>query len=194
MRTPLLTLVALLAVGAMTAAVAAPVTYDVDPDHTHPAFEADHFGGLSVWRGIFARTHGTIVLDKTGQSGSVDIHVDVSSVLTGQDQVDQVIKGPELFDTAKYPEFHYQGTLGGFKDGTPTTVTGSLTMHGVTKPLTLNIGSFKCMPHPLFKREVCGADASGMLMRDEYGMTSGKEYGFKMGVILHIQVEAIAEK
>jgi len=76
----------------------------------------------------------------------------------------------------------------------PSTVTGTLTMHGVTRPLTLTILSFKCMPHPLLKREVCGADALGTLNRDEYGIDSGKSYGFSMTTTLRIQVEAIAEK
>src|SRR5882724_1211044 len=116
-----------------TAVFATPVVYDVDPDHTHPGFEADHFGGMSVWRGLFARTHGSILLDRAAGTGSVDIHTDASSVLTGQDKVDEMIKGPQLFDVTKYPELHYQGTLGGFKDGVPTAVTGTLTMHGVTK-------------------------------------------------------------
>ena len=173
---------------------AAPMTYDVDPDHTHPSFEADHFGGLSVWRGIFKKTKGTIVLDKAAGSGTVDVIVEAASGTVGQDKVDEIMAGPQLFYVAKYPEAHYQGTLGGFVDGAPTTVTGSLTMHGVTKPLDLKILSFKCMPHPLYKREVCGADALGTLNRDEFGMDSGKAYGFSMKTTLRIQVEAIAEK
>ncbi|MFI4967134.1 MAG: YceI family protein [Gammaproteobacteria bacterium] len=175
-------------------AVAAPVSYDIDPDHTHPSFETDHFGGLSVWRGFFTKSHGSIVLDKTAGSGTVDVTADAASIDLGQDQVNKVVVGPDNFDAAKYPTLHYQGTLGGFVDGAPTTVTGKLTMHGVTKPLVLKILSFKCMPHPLFKREVCGADAYGTLDRDDFGMDSGKTYGFKMQVILRIQVEAIARK
>lgn len=180
---------------AFTVAVqAAPMTYDVDPDHTHPSFEADHFAGLSTWRGLFKRTRGSITLDKTAGTGTVDIIVDMTSATLGQDQVDAVVAGPEIFDSAKYPEAHYSGTLGGFVDGAPTTVTGTLTMHGVTRPVDLKILSFKCMPHPLYKREVCGADAVGVLKRDDFGMDSGKSYGFKMDVTLRIQVEAIAEK
>ena len=49
---------------AATAAAADPVTYQVDPAHTYPSFEADHFGGLSVWRGKFDTSSGSIVLDK----------------------------------------------------------------------------------------------------------------------------------
>ena len=48
-----------------------------------------------------------------------------------------------------------------FKDGAPTEVQGDLTLHGVTKPVTLTIRSFKCMAHPMKKKEFCGADAVG---------------------------------
>ncbi|HLW73973.1 MAG TPA: YceI family protein [Gammaproteobacteria bacterium] len=177
-----------------TAVYAVPAVYDIDPDHTHPSFEADHFGGLSVWRGLFKHTTGTIVLDKAAGTGTVDITVDMKSATVGQDKVDEIMAGPQLFDAAKYPTAHYQGTLGGFVDGAPTTVTGTLTLHGVTKPVDLKILSFKCMPHPLYKREVCGADALGTLNRDDFGIDSGKTYGFSMKTTLRIQVEAIAEK
>lgn len=179
---------------ASSTALASPMVYDVDPDHTHPSFEADHFGGLSVWRGMFRKSQGHITLDKQAGTGTVDISVDPASVTVGQDQVDKVMVGPDLFDVAKYPTAHYQGTLGGFVDGAPTVVTGQLTLHGVTRPVDLKILSFKCMPHPLYKREVCGADAVTTFNRDDFGMDSGKAYGFKMAVTLHIQVEALAEK
>jgi polyisoprenoid-binding protein YceI len=177
-----------------TSASAAPVVYDIDPDHAHPEFETDHFGGLSVWRGIFKKTSGSIVLDKTAGTGSVDVTVDMKTATVGQDKVDKMMAGPQLFDAAKYPTAHYAGALGGFVDGAPSTVTGTLTLHGVTKPVDLKILSFKCMPHPLYKREVCGADAYAVIKRDDFGIDSGKDYGFKMDVTLRIQVEAIAEK
>lgn len=173
---------------------AAPMIYDVDADHAHPSFETDHFGGLSVWRGLFKHTRGSIVLDKAAGTGTVDVTVDMKSATVGQDKVDEVMAGPEIFDSAKYPEARYQGTLGSFVDGVPTTVKGTLTLHGVTKPVDLKILSFKCMPHPLYKREVCGADALAVIQRDAFGIDSGKSYGFKMDVTLRIQVEAIAEK
>jgi polyisoprenoid-binding protein YceI len=58
--------------------------------------------------------------------------------------------------------------------------------------VVLKINAFKCIPHPLFKRELCGADAVGSFNRDEFGLGVGKEYGFKMDVVLRIQVEALA--
>jgi polyisoprenoid-binding protein YceI len=180
-----------LLLAACATAYAAPATYKIDPDHTHPSFEADHFAGLSVWRGLFRKTSGTITLDQAAGTGAVDVVVDVASIEFGHDKLNQHAVGPELFDAAKYPQAHYQGTLGGFANGAPTTVTGNLTLHGVTKPLALKINSFKCMPHPMLKREVCGADAFATLNRADFGINSGQQYGFKMDVTLRIQVEAL---
>lgn len=187
------TLIAALLLMAGGAAMAAPVTYAIDPDHTHPAFEADHFGGLSVWRGLFRKTTGTVVLDPAAGTGSVDVTVDAASVDFGLPALETVVTGPQYFDTAKYPTAHFSGALGGFSDGKPTTLTGQLTLHGITRPLTLKLVSFKCVQHPLLKREWCGADAYGSLDRAEFGMDSGKEWGFSMQVTLRIQVEAIAQ-
>lgn len=180
-----------LLLAASAAAYAAPATYIVDPNHTHPSFEADHMSGLSVWRGLFRKTSGTITLDKAASTGTVDVVVDVASIEFGHDKLNEHAIGPELFDAAKFPQAHYQGTLGGFANGAPTTVTGNLTLHGVTKPVALKINSFKCMPHPMLKREVCGADAFGTLNRADFGISSGQQYGFKMETTLRIQVEAI---
>jgi polyisoprenoid-binding protein YceI len=190
---PLLPL-SLMTLGAAGVACAKPATYNVDPDHTHPSFETDHFGGLSLWRGIFKKTTGTITLDRAAQTGAVDVAVEVASVDLAHDQVNQAVVGSDNFDAAKYPAAHYKGTLGGFVNGVPSTVTGNLTLHGVTRPVNLKIQSFKCMPHPIYKREVCGADALGTLHRDEFGIDGGKAYGFNMEVTLRIQVEAIITK
>lgn len=174
-------------------ALAAPTVYRIDPDHTYPSFEADHMGGLSVWRGKFNHSEGTVTLDRAKQTGSVDVAVDMASADFGQDKLNAYAQGAELFDTARYPQATYKGRLTGFRDGKPTRVEGTLTLHGVSHPLTLAINSFKCMPHPLFKREVCGADALAIFQRDDYGMAGGKDYGFRMAVTLRIQIEAIAE-
>lgn len=175
----------------VTAVSATPVTYRIDPDHTYPSFEADHMGGLSVWRGKFNTSRGTVILDRAKQTGSVDVIVNMASADFGQDKLNAYAQGPELFDTRQWPEAHYTGRLAGFRNGAPTRVDGTLTLHGVSHPLTLEIRSFKCMPHPIFKREVCGADALATFQRDAYGMPGGKDYGFDMGVTLRIQVEAI---
>jgi polyisoprenoid-binding protein YceI len=184
------TLIALSLAALAASAAAAPVTYNIDPDHTYPSFEADHMG-VSVWRGKFNKSSGKVTLDKAGKSGTVDIAIDPASIDFGHDKLNSWATGPELLDAAKYPQATYKGKLGGFNKNGPTTVTGELTLHGVTKPVNLKIRSFKCMPHPMFKREFCGADVYGSFQRDAFGLSAGKDWHFKMDVPLRIQVEAI---
>jgi polyisoprenoid-binding protein YceI len=184
-----------LSLGAGAVALAAPVTYEVDARHTHPSFEADHFGGVSVWRGGFTASGGSIVLDRAANSGTVEVTIDTSTVLTGVPDLDKHLKSAEFLDVEKYPTAKYQGKLARFKDGAPTEVQGELTLHGVTKPVVLTIKSFKCRPHPMKQgQELCGADAHASINREDFGIAWGKNFGFDMKVNLAIQVEATAAK
>ena len=170
---------------------AAPVKYQIEPTHTYPSFEADHMG-VSVWRGKFNRSTGQVVLDKAAGTGTLAVEVDVASIDFGHDALNAEMAKPEYLDAARHPTARYEGKLEGFVDGKPTRVDGSLTLHGVTRPLTLEIRSFKCMPHPIFKRDWCGADAHATFDRSAFGIDAGREYGFDMEVALRIQVEALA--
>jgi polyisoprenoid-binding protein YceI len=172
-------------------AIAVPVTYNVDPNHTYPSFEADHFGGLSVWRGKFDKSSGTIVLDKDKASGTVEITIDAASIDFGHPKLNEHARSAEIFDAEKFPTATYKGTLVKFKDGAPTEVEGQLTLHGVTKPVKLTINQFKCIMNPMIKKEVCGADASATFNRSDFGVSFGDKYGFKQEVKLQIQVEGI---
>lgn len=176
-------------------ALAAPTTYNIDPNHTHPMFEADHLGGVSIWRGLFKKTSGIIVLDSAAHAGTLDVAVDMASVDFGNDELSDMAvnsSAPPIFEVKKYPMAFYKGTFGDFVDGSPRTVTGLLTLHGITKPITMAINSFKCIDDkPLPKQQVCGADAFCVLNRADFGITVGQRFGFKMQVTLRIQVEAI---
>jgi polyisoprenoid-binding protein YceI len=57
--------------------------------------------------------------------------------------------------------------------------------------VTLTINSFKCIEHPMLKKRVCGADASGSFNRADFGVNYGQQYGFKQDVLLRIQVEGV---
>jgi polyisoprenoid-binding protein YceI len=184
---------AALALFAATAARAAPVTYDIDPQHTFPSFEADHMG-ISTWRGKFDRTSGSVTMDREAGTGTVTIVVDMKSGDFGLEALNKVARGKELFESDKYPKATFKGTLEGFADGAPTRAVGTLELHGKTNPVTLDIRKFKCIQHPMFKREDCGADIYATLDREQFGMPAGKEYGFSMAVDLRIQVEAVAAK
>ena len=170
---------------------AKPITYEIDSSHTFPAFEADHMGGLSLWRGKINSTSGEIVLDKDKETGSVNVIMDMSTIDFGHEGMNKHAKNSDMFDVEKYPEAVYKGNLTDFIDGAPTKVKGSLTLHGITKPVDLDIKSFKCRLHPFKLKQVCGADAYGNIMRDDFGVDYAKRLGFKMEVALRIGVEAI---
>jgi len=178
---------------AASAAAAAPVTYAIDPMHTFPSFEADHMG-ISVWRGKMKKNSGKLVYDKASGAGTVEITTELASIDFGQDQLNAWARGKDFFDAKKFPRAVYKGRFDAPVNGVPTQVVGELTLHGVTRPLTLKINLLKCVPHPMLKRDYCGADASGSFSREDFGLSAGKEWGFKMGVDLRIQAEAIAEK
>ena len=93
---------------------AAPVTYQIDPDHTYPGFEADHMG-LSIWRGKF---------DKTAGQGTVTAAIDSSRVDFGHDKLNVWATSAEFFDTTKFPQASYTGKLAGFAKGIPSRVVG----------------------------------------------------------------------
>jgi polyisoprenoid-binding protein YceI len=189
MKSSLLALVA--AGAAFTTVSAAPVKYEIDPDHTYPSFTADHMGGLSNWRGKINKSWGTITLDTAAQTGTVEVTMDMKEIDFGHDKMNEHARSADIFDVEQYPTATFTGKLVNFKNGAPTEVDGSLTLHGVTKPVKLKINQFLCKQHPMKQKEVCGADASGKINREDFGVSYGKAYGFKQDVELQIQVEAL---
>lgn len=175
---------------AATLAQAAPATYVVDPAHTYPSFEADHMG-MSYWRGKLTKNSGSIVYDKANGSGSVDVQMDLASIDFGLEAMNAWAKGEQFFNVAKNPGASFKGR---FEGAVPAKLVGELTLNGRTQPMTLTIHQLKCMPHPLFKRDWCGADASGTFNREDFGLVAGKDWGFKMDVNLRIQVEAVVKE
>ncbi len=198
--TPQKTLPALLTAAAVASATsfapiahAAPQTYDIEPTHTYPSFEADHMG-LSYWRGKLTKSAGTIVYDKATGAGSVEVKMDLASIDFGLPAMNAWATGKDFFNVSQNPSATYQGRFDAIKAGVPTQVTGELTLNGKTRPLNLTIHQLKCIPHPLHKRDLCGADASGSFNREDFGLAAGKDWGFKMDVNLRIQVEAVAKE
>ena len=185
--------VLLMSAVAASAAFAAPATYQLDPDHTYPSFEADHLGGLSKWRGKFEKSAGIVTLDRAARTGTIEVTVQTDSIDFGQAKLNELAKGTDMFNVATYPTATFKGNFTKFKGDAPTEAVGQLTLKGVTKPVKLEIGSFKCIPHPMLKREVCGADAEMKFNRDEFGLDFGKGYGFNMETRLQIQVEGLKQ-
>jgi polyisoprenoid-binding protein YceI len=175
------------------AAGAAEQRYTLDPAHTYPSFEADHLG-ISTWRGKFTRSRGHVTWDRDAQLGSVDVEVESASIAFGHAEMDAHAHGADYFDVARHPLARYAGRFAAFRDGLPTRIEGTLTLRGVSRPLTLAVRSLRCVPHPLNQRELCGADLYGVLQRDAFGIDAGKDYGFDMNVVLRIQAEALRDE
>ena len=172
-------------------AAAAPAHYAIDSDHTYPSLEFPHMG-ISVWRGKFRKTRGTITLDRDTRAGTVDVTVEAASIDFGHRLMNELALGADWLNVDMHPTLRYEGTLR-FEGESPAGVEGRLTLLGVTKPLALRVESFRCIRHPVFRREVCGADASGSLDREEFGMRQSVGEGGNR-ITLRIQVEAFRER
>jgi polyisoprenoid-binding protein YceI len=167
-------------------------SYTIDPRHTHPSYEINHFS-FSTQRGRFDAVSGTITLDRAAQTGSVEVSIDAGSISTGVDKLDEHLKSEDFFNVAKYPSITFRSAKIVFNGDTPAAVPGEITILGVTKPATLIITSFACGPHPIFtKKYMCGAEASTVVKRSEFGMT---KYLPTLGdeVKLLINVEAVRD-
>jgi polyisoprenoid-binding protein YceI len=182
-------IIALLASGITATAFAAVDSYTIDPGHTYPSFEADHMG-LSVLRGKYTKTSGSVTLDRAAKTGTLDIKIDADSLDFGNEKLNKHAKSPDMFDVAKFGDVTYKSKSVTFKGDVPISIEGDLTLHGVTKPVTLNINKFKCIEHPMLKKEVCGADASATFNRGDFGISFGLPR-FAPEVKLAIEVEAI---
>ena len=183
-------IIAALATAGVASIAFAADTYTIDPGHTYPSFEADH-NGISILRGKFNKTTGSVTLDRAAKNGSMNIVIDIDSLDFGHDKLNGHAKSADMFDVAKFPTATYVGKSIKFNGDTPASVDGELTLHGITKPLTLTINKFKCIQNAMLKREVCGADASAEFKRTDFGIDYAIARGFAPEVKLLIQVEAI---
>ncbi|MES2259857.1 MAG: YceI family protein [Pseudomonadota bacterium] len=182
-------LIAALIAASAGSAMAATDNYNIDPRHTFPSFEADHMG-LSIWRGKFDKTSGTVSLDRAAKTGSLDIVIDANSIDFGLDALSAHARKAEMFNVEKFPNVTYKSKSFKFNGDKLVAVEGELTLLGVTKPVTLTVNHFNCIMHPQLKREVCGADASAEFKRTDFGLNFGVPK-FSPDVKLAIQVEAI---
>lgn len=182
------TLFALLALTISAASQAQ--NYKIDASHTYPSFEADH-KGISVWRGKFTKTEGTVTLDRAAKTGSLSITIDANSIDFGHEKMNGHAKSKDMFNVAQFPSITYTGKSIRFNGDQPTSIEGELTLLGVTKPVTLTINKFKCIQDAMSKKEICGADATAEFKRSDFGLNYALNWGFSPDVKLAIQVEAV---
>jgi polyisoprenoid-binding protein YceI len=183
--------VAVLATGFAAPTLAAPETYVIDSTHTYPRFSYSHFG-LSTQLSRFDKTSGTVVLDHTTKTASVEIVIDMTSVDTGYATFNEHIQAADFLDTAQFPTATFKSTKVDFTGDRPTAIHGNLTIKGVTKPVTFKVDHFVNMPHPMLKKDAIGADASTVIKRSEFN--AGK-YAPNVGdeVSISVALEAVKQ-
>ena len=177
---------------AALAASAEPLTYNIDPRHTFPQYEIGHMG-FSLQRGRFDKTQGTIVLDLEAHKGTVEVSIDTASVDTGEPKLDEHLKGEDFFDVKKFPRMTFKSSDLVFEGDVLKKANGELTIKGVAKPVTFDLGYFKCGNSLAVLRKVCGADLSARIKRSDFGVS----YGIPMvgdEVLLRVNVEAIGPR
>ena len=182
---------ALLAIFTSSIALAAPENYVIDSNHTKPRFSYSHFG-YSTQLSRFDKATGKITIDKEAKKGSVDVVIDTQSVNTGYALFNEHIQGDDYLATAKYPTATFKSNKVNFEGDKVTSVDGELTLKGVTKPVTLKVTSFLCMPQPMAKKDACGANATTQVKRSDFNMGKNAPY---VGdeVTIDIPIESIKE-
>jgi polyisoprenoid-binding protein YceI len=171
-------------------AAGAADTYKIDPNHTHATFSFQHLG-FSTFHGKIPSRSGTITLDRAKKTGEIDVVFDLAAVTTGVKKFDDHLRGEDFFAVDKHPSATFQATRIVFKGDQPATVTGNLTIKGITKPVTLRVTSFNCGQHPMLKVPACGANASATINRSDFGLTYALP-AVKDQIDLDIEVEALA--
>jgi len=180
------------AIGFSAAAHAESATYAIDPSHTFASWEIAHFA-TSTNRGRFNKTSGTVTLDKAAKTGSIDVTIDTTSLDTGTAAFTKHISSDEMLNVAAFPTAHFVANKFVFNGDKVSEVDGNLTLMGKTNPIVLKAQNFNCYMNPMVKREVCGGDFDATLVRSQYGVTYGLNYGFPDAMHLVIQVEAVKQ-
>ena len=188
---------------ALAIAIALPVlahadTWKIDPLHTSVEFTVRHMM-ISNVKGQFQKTTGTITVDGDDPtSAKIDASIDTSSIDTRVDRRDADIKSPNFLDVAKYPTITFKSTKVEAAGPGKWKVTGDLTLHGVTKPVVLDVESSGKPIHDPMGNTRAGASATTKIKRSDFGLTWNKAMeagGVMVGdeVAISIDVEAVQQ-
>jgi len=191
MRRTLLSALATLALAAPGFAFA--TTYDIDSAHSSTQFSVKHMMVSNV-RGEFGKTSGTLNLDdKNPANSSVEATIDVTSISTREPKRDEHLKSPDFFDVAKYPTITFKSTKVEAAGQGKYKVTGDLTMHGVTKPVVLDVDGPTAELKDAWGNPRRGVTATTKLNRKEFGLGWNKALeagGLAVGEEVAITIDA----
>ncbi len=168
------TMIRLLAAASLSAvagaAIAAPVNYELDPGHTHVFFSWTHFG-FSHPAGRFDKIEGDFQFDAADPTrSSITVTIPIDSIDTGVAKLDEDLRGPGFFDAAKFPTATFKSTKVQRAGAHGLKVSGILTLHGISRPVVLDVTINKIGMHPMAGRAAAGFDATAMLKRSNFGI------------------------
>ena len=172
-------------------ALAATETLNIDPNHTRVGFSIRHF--FTPVKGEFKTVSGTIALDQANLNASqVNVEIDAASINTNNDKRDTHLRSDDFFAVEKNPKITFVSKSIAVKDG-KGTMSGDLTMRGVTKPVTLDVSVEGIGKQG--QGTIAGFTASGKVNRKDYGILWNRtldQGGTMLGddVTLEITVEA----
>jgi polyisoprenoid-binding protein YceI len=147
-------------------------TYKVEPLHTQVGFSLLHLG-YNPFMGLFSGVSGTLVLNPANPAAAkLDVTIPVSSIYTTVDELTQHLKGAEWFDTAKFPTAHFVSTKIEVR-GTEAQISGNLSLHGVTKPITIQARFVGAGNHPMTKAPAIGFEGRATIKRSDFGVSYG---------------------
>ncbi len=175
-----------LALVALSAPAFSAEPYAFDAAHTSISYSIDHMS-LSEMHGVFRKFDGKLLLDTTdlGKS-SVSVKIDAASIDTGVDKLDAHLRTPDFFDVDKYPEISFTSTAVEATGANSFKLTGDLTLHGVTKSITLDASMRTIASHPFRKVPAAGFRATGTLNRSDFGITT---YPGAVGETVKIRID-----
>lgn len=146
-------------------------TYSVEPYHTRILFAVNHMG-FTTYFGDFTGASGSLTLNpKSAAASALDVSVPVDSVSTTNAKLDGELKGADWLDAAKFPTITFKSTKVTRSGPDAAKVNGDLTLHGVTKPVTLTVTFNGAGTNPLDKKYTTGFQATGKIKRSDFGVT-----------------------
>ena len=156
---------------ALTAPAQAADTFTLDPMHTQVAWSINHFG-FSNPSGKFAMITGSLTLDQEHpEKSSVNAVIKIGNLVTGLDKLNEHLFSDKFFDVAKFPEATFTSTDVKVTGTNTAQVTGNLTIHGITKPVTLDVKLNK-VGQNMMKKNTAGFSATTTVKRSDFGMTT----------------------
>jgi polyisoprenoid-binding protein YceI len=165
--------------------------YAIEPEHTRVLFAVSHMG-FTTWYGEFTKVSGHLFLPpQSAGSSTLEVHIQTASISNNNATLDEAMKGADWFDSEKYPDMVFKSTAVTQTGPDTADVAGDLTMHGVTRPVTLKARFNASGINAISLKYTVGFEVSGMIRRSDFGVTA---YSALVGDDVRLDISAAFEK